>query len=141
MMMQNLAAYFSSLSHAERKKLVENHAKEIATWVINSDGYIIVGVKDNVNFNSPELESAIDLCLLYKYGISRSSKDFGKYRLYYSMKLPAKKIKKIEKHVIDVEIPELEKQAAEAAKAKETQENFLKCVLGDELWGAIFGNN
>lgn len=59
MMMQNLAAYFSSLSHAERKKLVENHAKEIATWVIKGDGYIIVGVKDNINFNSPELESAI----------------------------------------------------------------------------------
>ena len=130
MMMQNLAAYFSSLSHAERKKLVENHAKEIATWVIKGDGYIIVGVKDNINFNSPELESAIDLCLLYKYGIARSSKN-----------LPAKKIEKIEKHVIEFEIPELEKQAKEATKIKEAQENFLKCVLGDELWDAIFGNN
>ena len=98
MMMQNLAAYFSSLSHAERKKLVENHAKEIATWVIKGDGYIIVGVKDNINFNTPELESAIDLCLLYKYGIARSSKNLGKHRLYYSMKLPAKKIEKIEKY-------------------------------------------
>ena len=29
----------------------------------------------------------------------------------------------------------------ETTKAKEAQENFLKCVLGDELWGAIFGNN
>ena len=134
MMMQNLAAYFSSLSHAERKKLVENHAKEIATWVIKGDGYIIVGVKDNINFNSPELESAIDLCLLYKYGIARSSRNFGKHRLYYSMKLP-------EKHVIEFEIPELEKQAKEATKIKEAQENFLKCVLGDELWDAIFGNN
>mgnify|MGYP004465410151 CR=1 FL=1 len=129
MMMQNLAAYFSSLSHAERKKLVENHAKEIATWVIKGDGYIIVCVNDNINFNSPELESAIDLCLLYKYGIARSSKNLGKHRLYYSMKFPAKKIEKIEK------------QAVEATKAKEAQENFLKCVLGDELWGAIFGNN
>ena len=118
MMMQNLAAYFSSLSHAERKKLVENHAKEIATWVIKGDGYIIVGVKDNINFNSPELESAIDLCLLYKYGIARSSKNLGKHRLYYSMKLPAKKIEKIEKHVIEFEIPELEKQAKEATKIK-----------------------
>ena len=26
-------------------------------------------------------------------------------------------------------------------KIKEAQENFLKCVLGDELWDAIFGNN
>ena len=141
MMMQNLAAYFSSLSHAERKKLVENHAKEIATWVIKGDGYIIVGVKDNINFNSPELESAIDMCLEHKYGIARSSKDLGKHRLYYSMKFPAKKIEKIEKHVIDFEIPELKKQAEEAAKAKEMHENFLKCVLGDELWGTIFGNN
>ena len=141
MMMQNLAAYFSSLSHADRKKLVENHAKEIATWVIKNDGYILVGVKDNFNFNSPELESAIDLCLLYKYGIARSSKDLGKHLLYYSMKLPAKKVEKIEKHVIDFEIPELKKQEEEAAKAKEMHENFLKCVLGDELWDVIFGNN
>lgn len=141
MMMQNLAAYFSSLSHAERKTLVEKQAKEIATWVIKNDGYILVKIKDNFNFNSPELESAIDLCLLYKYGIARSSKNLGKHQLYYSMKLPAKKVEKIEKHVINFEIPELEKQEEEAEKAKEAQDNFLKCVLGDELWGAIFGNN
>ena len=51
------------------------------------------------------------------------------------------KIEKIEKHVIEFEIPELEKQAKEATKIKEAQENFLKCVLGDELWDAIWGNN
>ena len=78
---------------------------------------------------------------MYKYGIARSSKNLGKHRLYYSMKLPAKNIEKIEKHVIEFEIPELEKQAKEATKIKEAQENFLKCVLGDELWDAIWGNN
>lgn len=141
MMMHNLAAYFSSLSHTERKELVENHAKEIATWIIKNNGYVLVGVKDNFNFNSPELESAIDMCLEHKYGIARSSKDFGKYRLYYSMKLPAKKVEKIEKHVIDFEIPEFKKHEEDSAKLKEMHENFIKGILGDELWDAIFGNN
>lgn len=141
MMMQNLAAYFSSLSHAERKKLVENHAKEIATWVIKGDGYTLLVLKITSISIRLNLNLQLIWCLLYKYGIARSSKNLGKHRLYYSMKLPAKKIEKIEKHVIEFEIPELEKQAKEATKIKEAQENFLKCVLGDELWDAIFGNN
>ena len=96
MQMQNLNAYFSTLTHAERKELVESHAKELAIWVIKNNGYVIVSINHNFRFDSPKLESAINMCLEHKYGIARSPKDYGEHLLYYSMKLPAKKIKKIE---------------------------------------------